>query len=830
MSRCPKLGLRVGLHRRGAGGASIAIATVVTTCVATGARAGDEVWLETIVVTARKLVEDAGALPLAIDVLGTHTPGAARIDGLQAISAQAPGFGYEGQFGASAGIPMLRGQSQPTTAGDNVAVFIDGVYQANRNIVDIEPFDLERIELIRGPQSTLFGHSAFAGALNYVSRAPTAEPSHGVSMEVGTDAWLGMRGHVSGPLWGSSWLGRLAASYRSADGTLEDSSSGKGLGGFERRAVAGSLTRNVHTADDWTAVLGFRLGSSSAAHPAASRLTGADYNCGSLSTTTDMWSYYCGGILVVHRYDLSDDLPDSTSRHEQVSLQMSWPLRAMRLESDSSVYWGEARIIRDSDASDIGQTFGVCVIGRSCPEPGGVSTAQVERLANVNQVIARPSDGRELSQELRLRGGDGRFDWLLGAVWFETRLTAGSSFGAAQGDLAANELYTALLPATPQTVGPPVPMINRALTEDPSAVQFERFLEEWQRRTLAGYVALDWRPTAELAIRAELRHTAERFSTRGITAGFAPNTDPAPPVQHFSFSDPRLSIDYAWSDSLHSWLSAARGSRSGGINNIPDLDPSEQSFEPEYNWTYELGLRYAAEGVLRSLAVTGYYIDWQDTQIGTWSATPGKLDFITSNAPGVTTRGIETSVALQPAAWLRAELDYSRVDARFRAGTDYPGVGTFCVGLSPTSSESNICTIGPPRQPAPSEFDLVPWVDDNTLARVPPTSWHAALMLDPVSDVAGWRVGLRADVSYQDDMYENQIELLRFGRRTLLDAQLSATRGPWTVELWGRNLTDERYIRSAFEINPGLFLTMPLPIDSLYGDGRRCGITIRYAD
>jgi iron complex outermembrane receptor protein len=103
-------------------------------------------------------------------------------------------------------------------------------------------------------------------------------------------------------------------------------------------------------------------------------------------------------------------------------------------------------------------------------------------------------------------------------------------------------------------------------------------------------------------------------------------------------------------------------------------------------------------------------------------------------------------------------------------------------------------------------------------------------MFDPVPDIAGWRIGVRTDVSYQDNMYENQIESLGFGRRTLVDARLSAARGAWTVELWGRNLTDEHYIRSAFENNPGLFPTMPVPIDSLYGDGRRYGITVRYAD
>jgi outer membrane receptor protein involved in Fe transport len=97
-------------------------------------------------------------------------------------------------------------------------------------------------------------------------------------------------------------------------------------------------------------------------------------------------------------------------------------------------------------------------------------------------------------------------------------------------------------------------------------------------------------------------------------------------------------------------------------------------------------------------------------------------------------------------------------------------------------------------------------------------------------DVAGWQLSLRTDLSHQDDMYENQIEGLRFGERTLLDARLSAARGAWAVELWGSNLTDDRYIRSAYERFPSIFPTSPRPIDFICGDGRRFGITVRYAD
>jgi hypothetical protein len=220
-------------------------------------------------------------------------------------------------------------------------------------------------------------------------------------------------------------------------------------------------------------------------------------------------------------------------------------------------------------------------------------------------------------------------------------------------------------------------------------------LEEWQRRTLAATSHSTTANTTQFARNASdlraIQHT-------GITAA-SPNTDP--PLRKTSFSDPRLSVDYAWNESLHTWLSAAHGSRSGGINNFPGLDPSEQSFEPEFNWTYELGLRYAAQGVLRSLAVTGYYIDWQDTQIGTRSAT-GRIRIHHANAPGVTTRPRDLCrTATRDMAARRVRLQPRRCAIRAEPTTGCRG---YC-GLA-DQRESNIC-IGPPRQPPRAKATLV---------------------------------------------------------------------------------------------------------------------------
>src|SRR4029079_11434279 len=98
---------------------------------------------------------------------------------------------FESLWGGSGSAPVLRGLSQPSTAGDNVGVFVDDVYQSNRSALDVEMLDFDRVEIIRGPQNTLFGRSTFAGAIRYVSAPPTADPLHQLQIEARTEAMVG---------------------------------------------------------------------------------------------------------------------------------------------------------------------------------------------------------------------------------------------------------------------------------------------------------------------------------------------------------------------------------------------------------------------------------------------------------------------------------------------------------------------------------------------------------------------------------------------------------------------------------------------------------------
>jgi iron complex outermembrane receptor protein len=785
----------------------------------------DDAALDELVVTARRLPELVGGLPLAIDVFTTNDLQSAGIDGLAALGAHAPGLNIETLLGASSGNITLRGQSQSNNS-DNVAVFVDGVYQANRSAIDIELLDIERIEVIRGPQNTLFGHSAFAGALQYISRAPTREPALGVSLESGSDRWFGAQAFASGPLGPPRWLGRFAVSYRSADGTLADESTGQSLGGFSRRAVVATVARDAVELQDWALSLSLRHTSSAADHPAIAALTGTDYNCGGRDPASGLWSYFCGRVPITRSFDISDDLPESTSQVTQLALRIAVPLGRLRLEFDSSMYRGHARVMRDFDVSNAGQPLGVCTTNGSCLG-SSVQPALLDRVVNVNQVLSQRPSASEFLQELRLRSQSGTtFDWLAGVVYFETRERRLTGIGAARGGLAANEQLVALLPGSPLAVGP-LSRLNRALVDDPMINQVDQVRSYEQRRTFAAYIALDWQLRDALRLRAELRHTRERLSVDSVTANFLPSFGTAFPAQQFHDATPRVSADYKWSSSLHTYLSAAKGSRSGGINGIPGLVAEEQTFAPETNWTYEAGFRFLTSGVLRALRANGYYIDWRDTQLAGFATTPGITNLITRNTGGRLTRGIELSLALQPAAWLRGEFAYSYVDASFRRGSDDPGSGAFC-GLAANNSTSTFCTLGPPRNATTNSAALVPWLDGNEPGRVPRTGWHSALVFTPRAALNDWRLSFRTDLSHQDDMYERDIEAFSYGERTLLDVRLTASRGPWTLELWGRNLTDDRYMRSSTSRQAQFYPTSPRPMDLVYADVRRIGLTVRY--
>lgn len=775
--------------------------------------------IEEIVVRASKLSTSAERIPVKVDWFDVDW-GGYQDAGFQSLIGRAPGLYFESGWGGQFSTPNLRGQ-QPSPAGDlNVGVFIDGVYQANPTAIDLAPVDIDRVEVARGPQNVQFGHSTLAGAIHFVSPMPTTQPDLGVSLSVGSDRLAAGTFVVSGPLIGDKLLGRMAIGLESLDGTNPNlADPGQTLGGRSRRSVAVQLA--IPESNGVQASLALRVTSAKSEQPAVASLEHPDYDCGAIEPASGSWSYYCDAVPVATQFDISPDLPQSHNDTGQALLSVSMQLGAVVLTSETSYYRSKTDTFRDFDASSRGQLFGVCSLDASCDRSSG--TAVIDRVVARNEVSRGIDEVTEWSQELRLESNH-RNDvrWLLGAAAWRTRARGISKFGVETGDLAINDRLTALIPATPALLGP-LSLANFALVADPSSAQVTRSEDFEARRNLALFGALSVPLSEHLGTQLELRASDEKRKLDNRIANFGTGFGDSIPPQTFRDLTARASFQYIFSPSLRTYISAAKGSQSGGINPFPNLLENEQHYDPEYNWTYEFAWLYGqTEGPI-GLKATLYYIDWRDAQLLGFPESPGVTNLITQNTAGIRTKGLEASTWIQPIEPLHIEFDFSRTVPKFRNGSDDPGSRRFC-GVSGGNVTSTFCEIGPSRSGGNT---LVPYIDGNSPARTPRTSWHAAIEVTPAIKLAG-RLSLRVDANGQSKVFERSINGAYFGKRSLVDARVSYERGPWKVSVWGRNLGDRGYVRALSSRGGVFYPTVPRPLDAIYADRRRLGLTVSY--
>jgi iron complex outermembrane receptor protein len=774
--------------------------------------------LDQVVVTARRQAEAVATVPLSMEVITADDLRRDGIDGLQSLASHVPGLYFESGWGGIGSAPTIRGQAQPSQAGDNVGVFVDGVYQANSASVDTSLLDVERIEVIRGPQSALYGHSSFAGAINYVTRSPTDSLDAEVSVLGGSRPYREGRGVVSGPLGTSGLRYRLAAVLSDVEGSnLHANGSEPSAGGTGRRALAFVL--DAPSLGDWRLTARARYSGLEQEQPAVAGLFGDAYNCGTKGRTSGYWSYYCGDLPVPRVVSLSTGLPDSRSVTFQSSLQIErqWPI--LRLSLLSTFYRGVSTGYRDFDATAEGELFGVCTIAVNCPITSG-GPRVLTRFLRVNEVSRDEARAREWDQEVRLSWTTERLRALVGAQGFLRDEASESGFGAEGTRLSATDRLTALLPATPQQAGP-LSIVNRFLVSDPARMQVLRSRILRRRYSLSAFAAADLRLAGDLRLHGELRYAGER----GHDACGLPGCSGDLGQVDFETLTPRLSIDHPVSARGLLWASVAEGARSGGSNDDPTLLPQEQQFGPERNRSYELGVRTGPGAGRAMLQAVVFYIDWRRTQVLGPSNSPGDHGFITRNLSGVTTRGVETRAELRLPADFSLQAAATWADPRFRAGSeDVGGIG-YC-GITVTSTQSSFCVTGPSRDSTSTPAPIVPYVDGKSLMRAPRGQWSVSLQREWRS--SDLRHYLRYDMTHQDGVLARPIGGARYGDRTLQNVGFGLTRGNWSIEGWIHNLADLRYIRMVNSRGPAFYPTSPRPLDLTVGEGRRFALGIRW--
>ncbi len=130
--------------------------------------------LDEVVVTARKTEERLIDVPLAITAISDKAIEERGIRNLDDVAANTPGLTFSNVIGEFLPSPVIRGVAPIDILGENnTAIFIDGIFVSAREGLNFSQLDLERIEVVKGPQAAMYGRNSFSGAINYVTAKPT---------------------------------------------------------------------------------------------------------------------------------------------------------------------------------------------------------------------------------------------------------------------------------------------------------------------------------------------------------------------------------------------------------------------------------------------------------------------------------------------------------------------------------------------------------------------------------------------------------------------------------------------------------------------------------
>ena len=207
----------------GIGASTLALGTAALAQTSTAAPADTEAEAEgnSIIVTARRTNERLQDVPIVVSVLTAQQLERENIDDLGDIAEKTVGFAFESFTGPLAQ-PTIRGQTnlRTTSPVQNVSTNINGIYIQRGYFVDQGLLDLERVEIIKGPQSALYGRNAFAGVISLITRSPNLEEFSGrVSGTIGTDERYEVKGGINVPVIPGVFAIYAAAGYSKFDGT-----------------------------------------------------------------------------------------------------------------------------------------------------------------------------------------------------------------------------------------------------------------------------------------------------------------------------------------------------------------------------------------------------------------------------------------------------------------------------------------------------------------------------------------------------------------------------------------------------------------------------------
>lgn len=561
-----------------------------------------------IIVTARRQAERLQDVPSAVTAFSSETLYRNQTQTLGDLQAYVPNLSIH-VGDASNAVIYLRGIGQIDSISFNdpgVGVYLDDVYLGRVQGSFLEVVDPQQIEVLRGPQGTLYGRNTIGGAVKFTSEKPSATPEGYIEGAIGSYDERRLRARLSGPLGSDQLLGSIALAASSRDGYTTNLNDGQSDG--DKALIAGRATLLYQPTDRFSANLTI---DASQNHPDRSRTPHRETPIYSVNTGA-MRPVIADPYTVDVTYNDLERLDTSG-----VALTLTYDSGPFTFKSISAYRAMEYRTHLDLDASP-DESFGIY------------------DFETQNQT----------SQELQVLYHGDRLSAVGGLFYFQENDT---TFGGA----VAPDFFLDLgffLPFPLNLAGLRVSdnesiaaygQIDYALTDRASLTVGLRYTHESKSTDNRGeYFVPAVTPTAE---------DMERVFGQGV--GYGASGYQA--EKSWDSFTPRIALNYKVSDDVLAYVSAAQGFKSGGFNGR--ITTAAQGFDPETLWSYEAGLKSDLFDGRARLNLAAFFQDYTDLQLSRFAADPITHDFtaVFDNAGGAEFYGLEAEFSSQISERLR---------------------------------------------------------------------------------------------------------------------------------------------------------------------------------
>jgi iron complex outermembrane receptor protein len=739
---------------------------------------------DVMVVTARRRKEGLQNAPVAVTAFAAEDLQNRNVEATTNLSNFTPNLQLDGAAALSGGsanaTAFIRGIGQNDFAifsDPGVGMYVDEVYMGRSIGGVMEVVDVERVEVLRGPQGTLFGRNTIGGAVLMTSRKPTYDAEGKFELTGGSFFRNDIRAMANAPIVDRKLAVRLALSKLDRDGFGKRLSDGQPMGDIHR------VTGRAQILWDPTSKVSVLVsldGTRAREHSAVTSLTAVAPGGQFLTPYNDLVApnqgitspsgsnTIDGSWLTKNKYRTYGTGPNKSNLDVWgVSATPTWELTPnLSLKSITAYRTLSSKFGRDGD-----------------------NTPYTYR-ETYNDV-----DQWQVSQELQLLGDSfsDRLTWMAGLYYFQEDAKENANAALAQG------LYDAFQGLPPNMGGmPPYPPFGGS--DNPANVGADLMVDIYNKvvnRSFAGFANATFKILDNLGLNAGLRATWDHkwfdlVHQRETTGAYIVDPSFAPRTHAWTSVDPRVGLEYQALPNLLAYFTWSSGYKAGGFNGRPLQNETEVTrYDPEKLWSYELGLKTDWFKRKLFLNAAAFYYDYRDIQL-TVNQTP--RNFV-ANAAKARLAGFELEAQARPVRGLRFDAALGYLNAK------YLEVGE---GLA--------------------ESQTLPIKTSSELMKAPTitTSVGAEYTLN-LAEGFGALAG-RVDYAFRTKVYHDvaNTESIAQDAFGLLGANVSwlSEEDVWIVALFATNLTDEVY-RVSGNYSPGFGIG-----ENAYGRPRELGVRL----